>query len=163
MHLFISASRNLGAGLIVFLVLCVPAFAENPDGTYRLVTRKLSDGTVLTPPAVHGMGTFRNGMYQLTIFWRSPDGKPASLSRLSKWAWSETEVAATPLAFMIDDGSGKPPVYVWGGETVRVPVTRQGTRVSHQHPLDPVFMVWDGDKETATIEGVLVDTWERVR
>ena len=163
MHLFISASRNLGTGLIVFLVLLSSAFAENPDGTYRLVMRTLADGTVLRPPAVHGMGTFKNGVYQLTIFWRSPDGKPASLSRLSKWAWSETEVAATPLAFMIDDGSGKPPVYVWGGETVRVPVTRQGTRVSHQHPLDPVFMVWDGDKETATIEGVLVDTWERVR
>jgi len=36
----------------------------------------------------------------------------------------------------------------------RVPVTRQGTRVSHQHPLDPVFMVWDGDHQTETIEGV---------
>ena len=163
MDLIIAMSRHLAAGLILFFSLSAFAYAENPDGTYRLVMRKLSDGTVLTPPAVQGMGTFKNGVYQLTIFWRSPDGKPASLSRLSKWAWSETEVAATPVAFMIDDGSGKPPVYVWGGETVRVPVTRQGTRVSHQHPLDPVFMVWDGDKETATIEGVLVDTWERVK
>ena len=163
MALFISVSRRLVAGLIISFTLCAFAYAENPNGTYRLVTRTLADGTVLTPPAVQGMGTFKNGMYQLTIFWRSPDGKTASLSRLSKWTWSETEVAATPLAFMLDDGSGKPPVYVWGGETVRVPVTRQGTRVSHQHPLDPVFMVWDGDKETATIEGVLVDTWERVK
>ena len=163
MALFISVSRRLVAGLIISFTLCAFAYAENPNGTYRLVTRTLADGTVLTPPAVQGMGTFKNGTYQLTIFWRSPDGKPASLSRLSKWTWSETEVAATPLAFMLDDGSGKPPVYVWGGEAVRVPVTRQGTRVSHQHPLDPVFMVWDGDKETATIEGVLVDTWERVK
>ena len=46
---------------------------------------------------------------------------------------------------------------------MRVPVTRLGTRVSHQHPLDPAFMVWDGDKETATVDGVLVDTWERVK
>ena len=163
MDLFISVSRSLIASLFISFTLCASAYAENPDGSYRLVMRKLSDGTVLTPPAVQGMGTFKNGVYQLTIFWRSPDGKPASLSRLSKWTWAETEVAATPLAFMLDDGSGKPPVYVWGGETVRVPVTRQGTRVSHQHPLDPVFMVWDGDKETATIEGVLVDTWERVK
>ena len=163
MHLIIAISRHLAAGLILFVSLSAFAHAENPDGTYRLVMRKLSDGTVLTPPAVHGMGTFRNGMYQLTIFWRSPDGKPASLSRISKWEWSETEVAATPLAFMLDDGSGKPPIYELGGDTKRVPVTRQGTRVSHPHPLDPVFMVWDGDKETATIEGVLVDTWERVK
>jgi len=125
--------------------------------------RKLSDGTVLTPPAVQGMGTFKNGVYQLTLFWRTPDGNTASLSRISKWEWSETEVAATPIVFLIDDGSGKPPVYEWGGETKRVPVTRQGRRGSHPHPLAPIFMVWEGDKETATIEGVLVDTWERVK
>ena len=163
MDLCISVSRRLVAGLIVSLTLLTCAYADNPDGTYRLVMRKLSDGTVLTPPAVEGMGTFKNGIYQLSLFWRTPDGKPASLSRISKWEWSETEVAATPLALMFDDGSGKPPAYEVGGETRRMPVTRLGTRVSHQHPLDPVFMVWDGDKETATIEGVLVDTWERVK
>jgi hypothetical protein len=139
------------------------AYADNPDGTYRLVMRKLADGTVLTPPAVHGMGTFKDGVYQLTIFWRTPDGNTAALSRLSTWKWSESEVAATPLAMMFDDGSGKPAIYEWGGETRHVPVVRQGSRVSHPHPLDPVFMVWDGDKETATIEGVLVDHWERVK
>ena len=158
-----SASRRLIASLIISLSCFASAYAENPDGTYRLVMRKLSDGTVLRPPAVHGMGTFKNGMYQLTIFWRTPDGKPASLSRISKWEWSENEVAATPLVFLIDDGSGAPPVYEWGGNIKRVPVMRDGRRVSHQHPLDPVFMVWDGDKQTATIEGVLVDTWERVK
>ena len=162
MDLFISVSRRLMAGLIMCLA-CVLAYAANPDGTYRLVTRTLSDGTVLMPPAVHGMGTFKNGMYQLTLFWRTPDGKTAALSRLSRWAWSETEVTATPLVFMFDDGSGKGPVYEWGGETKRVAVTRQGARVSHPHPLDPVFMTWEGDKETATIEGVLVDHWERVK
>ena len=109
------------------------------------------------------MGTFKNGTYQLTLFWQTPDGKTAALSRLSTWEWSEAEVAATPLALMFDDGSGKGPVFEWGGETKRVPVVRKGGRVSHPHPLDPVFMVWDGDKETATIEGVLVDHWERVK
>ena len=162
MDLFSSVSRRLVSGLIVSLTLCAFAHAETPDGTYRLVMRKLPDGTVLAPPAMQGMGTFKNGMYQLSLFWRTPDGKPASLSRLSKWAWSETEVAATPLVLLFDDGSGNP-VYEWGGETKRVPVTRQGTRVSHPHPLDPVFMVWDGDQETATIEGVLEDHWERVK
>ena len=158
-----SVARRVAVALGIFLTVCTFACAENPDGTYRLVTRALSDGTVLTPPAVRGMGTFKNGVYQLTLFWRTPDGNTAALSRLSIWKWSETEVTATPLAFMFDDGSGKGPVYEWGGEPKRVAVTRQGARVSHPHPLDPVFMVWDGDKETATIEGVLVDTWERVK
>jgi hypothetical protein len=150
------------AGVLLALLAGL-AYADNPDGTYRLVMRKLADGTVLTPPAVQGMGTFKNGVYQLTLFWRTPEGTTAALSRLSSWKWSETDVAATPLAFMFDDGSGKPPIYEWGGETKRVPVTRQGSRVSHPHPLDPVFMMWDGDEETATIEGVLEDHWERVR
>ena len=110
MDLFTSVSRRLAVGLIMSLA-CVLAYADNPDGTYRLVMRKLSDGTVLTPPAVQGMGTFKNGVYQLTLFWRTPDGKTAALSRLSIWEWSETEVTATPLAFMFDDGSGKGPVY----------------------------------------------------
>ena len=158
-----SVARRLVPGIGIALTVCTFAYADNPDGTYRLVMRKLSDGTVLTPPAVQGMGTFKNGVYQLTLFWRTPDGNTAALSRLSIWKWSETEVTATPLAFMFDDGSGKGPVYEWGGEPKRVAVTRQGARVSHPHPLDPVFMVWDGDKETATIEGVLVDTWERVK
>ena len=151
---------------VIGILLCLAssfACADDPDGTYRLVMRKLADGTVLTPPAVHGMGTFKDGVYQLTIFWRTPDGNTAALSRLSTWKWSESEVAATPLAMMFDDGSGKPAIYEWGGETKRVPLVRQGSRVSHPHPLDPVFMVWDGDKETATIEGVLVDHWERVK
>ena len=125
--------------------------------------RKLSDGTVLTPPAVQGMGTFRNGVYQLTLFWHTPDGRTAALSRMSEWTWSENEVAAKPLVLMFDDGSGKPPVYEWGGEIKRVPVTRQGTRILHQHPLDPVYMVWNGDEEIASIEGVLEDHWERVK
>ena len=163
MDVFISVSRRLIASLIISLTLCAFAYADNPDGTYRLVKRTLSDGTVLTPPAVQGMGTFKKGVYQLIVFWHTPDGKPASLSSLSKWEWSETEVAATPLALMFDDGSGKPAVYAVGGETKRVPVTRQGGRVSHAHPLDPVSMVWEGDKETATMEGVFVDHWERVK
>jgi hypothetical protein len=161
MSLLISLSQRWVAGLVLFFAMAVSAYAENPDGTYRLVMRKLSDGTVLTPPAVQGMGTFKNGMYQLSLFWRTPDGKTASLSRISKWEWSDNEVAATPVALMFDDGSG--PVYEWGGETKRVPVTRQGTRISHPHPLDPVFMMWEGDKETATIDGVLVDHWERLK
>ena len=74
MDLFTSMSRRLVAGVIMSLA-CALAYADNPDGTYRLVTRTLSDGTVLTPPAVHGMGTFKNGMYQLIVFWRPISGR----------------------------------------------------------------------------------------
>ena len=52
MNYVCSVARRLAAALGILLTVCTFAHAENPDGTYRLVMRKLSDGTVLTPPAV---------------------------------------------------------------------------------------------------------------
>lgn len=163
MNLVISLSRRLVLGLVMSLALSTLALADDTEGTWRLVMRKLPDGTVQTPPTVYGMGTTKNGIYQLIVFGPTPDGKPASLSSLSKWQWSETEVAVTPLLVIYDDGSGKPPVYLVGGETKRAPVTRQGARVSYQHPIDPPFIVREGDKVTATLEGVFTDYWEKVK
>ncbi|HTT40444.1 MAG TPA: hypothetical protein VMH32_22550 [Burkholderiales bacterium] len=158
-----SLSRRFVSALIMSIALSMPALADDTEGTWRLVMRKLPDGTVQIPPTVYGMGTTKNGIYQLIVFWPTPEGKPASLSSLSEWQWSEREVAVTPLLVIFDDGSGKPPVYTVGGETKRAPVTRQGARVSYQHPIDPPFVVREGDKATATLEGVFTDYWERVR
>jgi hypothetical protein len=163
MELFGSVSRRLAAGLILSVALCAFAYADDLDGTWRLVMRKLPDGTVQTPPTVQGMGTTKNGVNQLIVFWPTPDGKPASISQISKWEWFDTEVAATPVLVIFDDGSGKPPVYAVGGETKRVPFTKQGGRVSYQHPINAPFIVYEGDKLTATLEGVFVDYWERVK
>jgi len=75
----------------------------------------------------------------------------------------EGEVAATPLLVIFDDGSGKPALYAVGGETKRTPVTRQGARMSYQHPIDAPFIVWEGDKLTATLDGAFIDYWEKVK
>ena len=163
MELFISLSRRLVAGLIISLTCIAFAHADDLEGTWQLVMRKLPDGTVQTSPTVHGMSTFKNGVNQLIVFWPTPDGKPASLSQVSKWEWSETAVAVTPVLVIFDDGSGKPPVYTVGGERKSAPVTKQGGRISYQHPINPPFIVREGDKWTATREGVFIDYWERVK
>ena len=163
MEVFISLSRRLLAALIISLTLFAFARAEDLDGTWRLMMRKLPDGTVQTPPTVQGMSTFKNGVNQLIVFWPTPDGKPASLSQVTKWEWSETEVAVTPVLVIFDDGSGKPPAYTVGGERKTAPVTRQGNRVSYQHPTNAPFIVREGDRSTATLEGVFSDYWERVK
>ena len=167
MHLSCAISERLVAGFILFVMLGVSAYAGDLDGTWRLVMRKLPDGTMQTPPTVQGRFTTKNGVNQLIVFWPTPEGKSASLSEITKWEWSENEVAATPLLVIFDDGSGKPPVYAVGGETKRMPITRQGGRVSYQHPIDPVFIVWEGEvseasKMTATLEG-FVNYWEKVK
>jgi hypothetical protein len=35
--------------------------------------------------------------------------------------------------------------------------------VSYQHPIDPPFIVWEGDKMTATLDSAFVDYWEKVK
>ena len=105
----------------------------------------------------------KNGLSQLIEFWPTSDGKPASLSEISKWEWSEAEVTATAMLVICDDGSGRPPVYVVGGDTKSTPVMKQGARISYQHPIDAPFIVMEGNKMTATLEGVFVDYWEKVK
>lgn len=163
MQLIRSAWRGIFAGLILCLTLTALAHAEGTDGTWRLVMRKLPNGTELTPPTVYGMSTTKNGVNHLIVFWPTPDGKSASLSSISKWEWSGTDVAATPLLLIFDDGSGKLPVYAVGGDTKRSPLRKDGARVSYQHPIDPPFIVREGDKMSATLEGEFVDYWEKMK
>jgi hypothetical protein len=111
---------------------------------------------------VQGLFNIQHGLEQTLLFWRTPDGKPASLSQLDKVEATETEFIATPVLIVLDDGSGSLPTYTLGGETKRSPIVRQGGRVSYQHPTHPPFVVWEGSTLTATLEGVFADHWERV-
>jgi hypothetical protein len=154
--------------LVISVALCGAVRADDTasrweDGTWKLVKRTLPDGTVLTPPTVQGLSTNKNGTNQLVVFWQTPEGKPASISQLFQYQMSDTEMTATPILTIFDDGSGKPPAYTIGGDTKSVPVKREGGRVSHQHPLNPPFLVIEGDHTTATLEGAFVDEWEKVR
>ncbi len=133
-------------------------------GSWQLVKRKLPDGTILTPPAVGGMSTTTAiGINHLNVFWHTPDGKPASVSSITQFKWSDTELTATRLFRAFDDGSGKGVAYGAPGETKKVPVKREAGHISYHHPFDPPFNVIEGDKMTATAEGLFVDYWERVK
>jgi len=162
---------KISYGMIITLTVVLAVFAGSPafaqdeglEGKWVLTKRKLPDGTILRPPQVQGQFSVHRGLNQLVVFWPMSNGSSASLSSISKWEWSESEVAVTPFLMIFDDGSGKPPAYSVGGDTKRSPVTRNGGVVSYQHPTDPPFNVWDGDHLTATFEGVFVDYWERVR
>jgi hypothetical protein len=81
MHVIVPVWRRVLAGLIVSLALIALAHAEGTDGAWRLVMRKLPNGTELTPPAVHGRSTSKSGANQLLVFWPTPDGKSESLYR----------------------------------------------------------------------------------
>ena len=156
------------SSLLLAMTLSISIIVQAGDapttGSWQLVKRKLPDGTTQTPPIVGGMSTTtKSGVNHKNIFWQTPDGKRASISSITSFQWTDTEVSVTSMFSAFDDGGGKAAVYGASGETKRVPVTRDGRRVSFQLPFDPPFIVIDGDKMTATADGLFVDYWERVK
>ena len=138
------------------------AQAQELEGTWRLVMRKLPDGTTQAPPAVLGAYTTYKGLQNLNVFWHTPGGKPAFFSRISTYKLSGTEYTETLLANAMDDGSGKPKTYNLKGATESTPVTHDGGRLAFRLPFDEPSVVFEGDKFTATSEGEFIDYWERV-
>ena len=149
----------------LLLLSCGIAQAQDLEGTWRLVMRKLPDGTTQVPPAVLGAYTAYKGLQNLNVFWHIPEGKPAFASRISTYKLSATEYTATLLVLALDDGSGKPTTYNLTGATESTPVTREGGRLAFKLPFGEPSVVFEGDKLTATAEGQFgkfVDYWERV-
>ena len=153
----------LVAGFILPFALVSVALADGIDGTWRLVKRQLPDGTVLTPPAVVGLGTTGHGLRHLNVFWHTPEGNPASFGIISKVNLTGYKYTETLIASAFDDGSGNPVVFDFSGETRSANVMREGGRISYQLPFDPPSVVYDGDTLTATLEGAFVDYWERLK
>ncbi len=125
--------------------------------------RKLPDGKTQVPPVILGAYTAHNGLQNLNVFWRTPEGKPASYSRISTYKMSATEYTETLLFAAMNDGSDKPTTYNLTGSTESTPVAREGGRLAFKLPFDEPSLVFEGDKFTATAGGEFVDYWERVR
>ena len=150
--------------LTVFVFGVAPqASAQTPEGTWKLVMRKLPDGTTQVPPAVQGVATWQSGLRSIIVFWHTPEGKAASFSGISTYKFAPAEYTETLLFSAFDDGSGKPPVYSQNPQTKSTPVTREGGRLAFKLPFDPPSVVIEGDKITATAESRFIDYWERVR
>ena len=147
----------------LLLAICGVAQAQELEGTWKLVMRKLPDGTKLVPPAVLGAYTAHNGLQNLNVFWHTPEGNPASYARISTYKISDTEYTETLLFNAFDEGNGKSPAYNLKGETEKTSVTRDGTRIAFQLPFNEPSVVFEGDKFTANLPGEIVDYWERVR
>ncbi len=143
--------------------------AQEIEGTWKLVMRKLQDGTTQVPPAVAGAATFQHGLTNVVVYWRTPEGKPVSFSIIANYKLSRTEWTETLLGSVFDDGSGKPPVYsgpVFNTteSTKTVQITREGSRIAFKPPFEGVSYTFEGDKWIATNERLgRVDYWDRVR
>jgi len=149
---------------VLLLDICGMAQAQELEGTWKLVMRKLPDGTTLRPPAVLGVYTAHNGVQNLNVLWHTPEGNPASFARASTYKISDTEYTETLLFNALGEGNGKPPAYNLKGDTEKTAVTHDGSRIAFQLPFGEPSVVFEGDKFTATLEGPkIIDYWERVR
>lgn len=140
--------------------------AESPsiEGTYKLISRKLPDGKMLSGRDIIGLFTFTKTHRNFNIAWKDSTGKHWSHSVVSTYKLTSTEYTETILLSITNDEiGGKGITYTMTGSPRGVPVKMDGGRIEFRMPFDPVSVVFDGDKFTGTNEGVFVDSWEKVK
>lgn len=139
--------------------------APNIQGTYRLLSRELPDGTILTPPQIMGLLTYTETHRSITVVGEDALGKFFAM-RGATYTLSPTEYSETVLfrATNLSAGSSDRTRidYDVPGSTLSTPVTVAGDRIEFELADEPVFK-FEGATLTATHEGQFVDTWERVR
>jgi hypothetical protein len=81
-----SYTRSSKAAVLIAALLlplfCSLAHAQELEGTWKLVMRKLPDGTTQVPPAVQGAATWHSGLRSLIVFGHTPEGKSALFSEI---------------------------------------------------------------------------------
>lgn len=134
------------------------------EGTYRLVSRELPDGTKQAPPDVVGLLTYTKDYRNFNVHWKDPQGKSFSISLMATYNLTDKEYSEKSLYFMVNDEiGGKGISYDLAGPTGSSPVTIKEGRIEFQLPLhgEP-SIVFEGDKFKATRPGVFIDYWEKV-
>lgn len=154
----------------VFALTPGEADAANPDdieGTWKLVSRDLPDGTTVTPPAVGGLITFRDGYRNFNVWWSDPGGGGLeSIASVSTYELTEDAYTENNVYYVMNDRlatGGVMVTYDLTGQSGTAAVTREDGALSFDLPLfgEP-HVVFEGDALTATREGEFVDHWERV-
>jgi len=137
------------------------------EGTYRLVSRDLSDGSKQAPPAINGLITYTKGYRNFNIYWKDAGGKVFSVSYIAAYQLTPKEYREKSVFFLVNDEiGGKGASYDLSPLDGASAVTITGARIAMHMPLhgEP-DIVFEGNKMTATGKGVFgtfVDHWERV-
>jgi hypothetical protein len=157
-------------GGMVLLFASAAAQAPSIEGTYKLISRRLPDGTVLKPPDIMGLYTYTKSHRNFNIVLKDATGKFYSDSVVSTYKLTATEYSETRLYSIVNDQiGGREIVYNLSPQTRSAPVTVEGGRIqltfSERRDLFPgrPTEVFEGDKMTATFEGRFVDVWEKVQ
>ena len=153
--------------LVVFTGASAPPKPPNIEGTYKLVSRDLQNGSKQAPPTVDGLMSFSKGYRNFNIYVRDSAGKVLSVSYAASYQLTAKEYREHCIFFLLNDESGgKGATYDLSGKSGTAPVTLTGVRVAFTFPLhDEPAVVFQGSRMTATGNGPygsFVDHWERV-
>ena len=146
----------LGTALLLFASAAL-AQAPSIEGTYRLVSRTLRDGTVVRPPDVMGLQTYTKSHRNFNILSKDADGQFMSRSIVATYSLTLTEYIETTL-FQI---------FVRGQEIrreVSTPPERSSVTVDAgriQFRTEQRVTVYERNRFTAT-SPASVDVWEKV-
>jgi hypothetical protein len=148
--------------------------APTIEGTYKLVSRTLPDGTMQFPPDIMGLMTYTKDHRTVNIMWKEPDGKLYALALGSTYTFTPREYRET-LLFVIENDqiTGTGTNYDLMGGTRTASVTVDGGRIQFKLPFDPPTVVFEGDTITATAQSGIfappvpapegrIDVWEKV-
>ncbi len=159
-----------GLSLVLVSLIVISAAVPKPpsiEGTYRLVSRDLPDGSNQVPPAINGLLTFTKAYRNFNIYWKDARGKVFSVSYTANYALTPTEYREKSIFFLTDDEiSGKGVTSDLSAPSGTSPVTINGQRIAWKMPLhgEP-DIVFEGSTATATGHGdfgTFVDHWARV-
>ena len=153
--------------VVIVLLFAIAASAQAPsiEGTYQLISRKLPDGTMLSPPTIMGLCTFTKSHRNFNIVQKDATGKFASSSLVSTYKLTATEYSETLLFSIVTNQiGGKDIVYDLAGQTRSAPVTVEVGRIQFKSPLSTSqrSFVFEGNKWTSTSAEGSVDVWEKV-
>jgi hypothetical protein len=133
--------------------------APSIEGTYKLSSRQLPDGTMQKPPDIMGLFTYTKSHRNFNILSKDAEGKFLSLSIVSTYTLTPTEYTETPL-FSISV-RGQEIRHDLSGQTQRAAVTVDAGRLQFQRPVEQRSVVFEGNKMTSTSANS-VDVWEKV-
>lgn len=162
-------SKSVVAALLL-LSLFIPALGPEGSsksaiqGTYRLVSRDLPDGTKVMPPEIQGMLTYTGRYRNFNIYLTGPDRKRYSLAYIAEYELTEDTYSETNVYRMTNDEIGGAGLsYDLSPQSGSATVTRKNGSIAFDLPLwgEP-SVVFSADGFTATREGEFVDHWERV-
>lgn len=155
---------------ILFIILLVSvSIAQDTkysgiEGTYKLVSRKLPDGSTVTPPRIEGMLSYSKKYKNFNIMWKGNGGKVSSISSVSSYNLGEFEYSEKNIFYMINDGiNGNGVTYDLSGKSGSSPIIRADRQTEFKLPLfDEPDVSFGPEGLTAMKRGQFIDTWEKV-